>query len=310
METLGKETISSPYKVPDVPFRKSNSTAQNMTAPYHFSKPGVRAKDVFLHPGEWLKYRFTGDQLVGSVITLFNMYSTIELMRNGLDKKDTTRIYGGAAATALCIWYFLSARGARQPEGKNFTQRFIDTVKHPEQSMVQLAWLGSFPINALLTLGDLYHGYKGQQTGQNDFKKIGISRLTQGSTNLLGNALIFSSLFKNQTVGEKAQPVTWKHSNSAQQSIGQHIKEISRFAFHADKGGLLGRSLMVSAKLAKIYEALKSIQLERSGITDPAAQGGGKLLRSSLVALCLNISQAYYDYSRLYHDNKKPTPLR
>lgn len=301
----GKEAISSPVATPEVSFRTSTSATQSLRAPHHFDRPGVRAKELFAHPVEWLKYRFTGEHLLGSVLQLFSMYSTFELMRNGLDKKDSTRIYGGATATALTAWAFLSARGAKQPDGENFAQRFVDTIRHPEESLVQFAWLGSFPINVLCISGDLYHGYKDQQSGKSgDLKKIGMSRLMQGGANIAGSALLFSSLFKNQQQKKEQAPVTLQNSHSTRQSIGFHIKEVSRFAFRHDKGGLLGRSVLIATKISKMYEAVKSIQLERSGITDLSAQGGGKLLRSSLVGLCVYVIQSYYEYSRLYHDAK------
>lgn len=310
METMERKPISSPDTKPEVSFRSSSSTTLNLSAPHYFSRPGVPAKDLFTHPGEWLKYRFTGEHLMGSIIQLLNMYSTFELMRNGLEKKDPSRIYGGASATALTGWGFLSARGARQPEGENFAQRFVDTIKHPEQCMIQLGWLGSFPINATFIIGDLYHGYKGQSAADRNLKQIGMSRLAQGGLNLSGSALIFSSLFKNQKANNNP-PVTWKHSQSSHQSVGLHIKEVARFAFYYDKGGLLGRSLHLLGKSSKLYEAIKSIQMKRAGVTDDAAQGGGKLLRSAIVGLCVYLTQSYYEYSRLYYDavnTRQPEP--
>lgn len=309
MGNSGTKTLAPPDTKPEVSFRTSTSTTQGLRVPHHFDKPGVRAKELFVHPAEWLKYRFTGEHLLGSILQLFNMYSTFELMRNGLDKKDSTRIYGGASATALTAWAFLSARGAKQPEGENFTQRFIDTVSHPEESLVQFAWLGSFPINVLCISGDLYHGYKSQQSDKSgDLKKIGLSRLTQGGANIAGSALIFSSLFKSQRQKKEQTPVVLKNSHSTPQSIGHHIKEVSRFAFRHDKGGLLGRSLLISTKIGKMYEAVKSIQLERAGETDLTTRGGGKLLRSSLVGLCVYVIQSYYEYSCLYRDGKERLP--
>lgn len=244
-----------------------------------------------------------------TVLMLLNTYSTSELAISGKKGNDRSRLYGGIAATALNIWGLLSSRSATEPEGKHFIERTKNVFRHPDQSAVQFGWVMSFLINSLFTGGNLHYGIRNFGHEMPEVHKIAKSRLYQAGFGTTVDVLRLSSLFTAARPALKPSAiqddsaVIFKTSRSQPLSFFDRAKKVALYAYERDKGGLLSRSLSLASNIAKIYESFKTIGLEQQNV---AGSGGGKsLLRSSLVSFSLILSQAYFNYSRMYEDARE-----
>lgn len=239
---------------------------------------------------------------------LLNTYSTIELTRSGKKSSDLSRLYGGIAATALNVWGLFSSRSALEPEGKHFFERSKNAILHPDRSSVQFSWLISSLINSIFIAGNIDYGIRNFGHETPDIDRIAKSRLYQAGFSTTVNVLGFSSLFTAPkpspvTANQGDNAVVFKTSQSQPLSFLNRTKKVALYAYERDKGGLVGRSLSLAGNIARIYEAIKTIHLERRDIIK--SNGGSSLLRSTLANLVITLSQTYFNYSRMYEDARE-----